>query len=156
MRLQTYSVIKPWKAITTALAVVTITVRFYSIFGMKMDIKLLSLCVAIFCCGVIISRLKRVATLDVEKKLISIEIHLYSWILSKRDFLLSEYSWVRARLPDDDIERIVVEVGTRGYETVALLKLPYKAKQGIPEAVDICRKISSVFPLENWGYKDVT
>ena len=156
MRLRTYSIVSSWNALQGTSILIVLAIKSYELLSRPWDFTLLCICIALIVSGFIILQIKSTTTLDSSKKLISIKVYLRKWTISKREISLAKYAWVRARQPHNDIKRITVEVGTRGYETLEILKLPFKAGKGIVEANNICQTISAACALENWAYKEAT
>jgi hypothetical protein len=73
-------------------------------------------------------------------------------ILSKKTDI-SNAAWVRARNTGSHYTEIVIEVGTNGYKTTELCKLPYKFGEGIPQAEEWCERIASYLGLPSKGYR---
>ncbi len=77
----------------------------------------------------VIGKISKTVSIDAELQTASVRISVAGYSLQSKRLDLSKGAWVRARHAGLHFTEIVVEVGTQGYETTELLKLPYSLEK---------------------------
>ena len=84
---------------------------------------------------------------------LSVLVSAFGFRISNKKTDISNAAWVRARNTGRHFTEIVIEVGTTGYKTTELCKLPYQSGKGVPLAEEWCERIASYLKLPTKGYK---
>jgi len=100
-----------------------------------------------------IAGLTKRCSLDGTSRSITILTSFFGLQIHKKTLSTDRAVWVRARLAGTYQTAIIIEIGTRGYETTRLFKMSYKSGKNLPHAEDICSQVAHLLGIENKGYK---
>lgn len=96
--------------------------------------------------------LRRQSSLVLDGPALKVATTLFGWPVSHKVREIADAAWVRARIIGNHAQ-VAVEVGTAGFTTTELVRVPYRSGQGVPEAEVLCARVAEALKLPNKGFK---
>jgi len=96
--------------------------------------------------------LRRQSSLLLDGPALKVATTLFGWPVNHKVRAIADAAWVRARIIGNHAQ-VAVEVGTAGFTTTELVRLPYRLGRGVPKAEALCALVAEALKLPNKGFK---